>query len=113
MVIGAILLVVIAIFVGWYLGRRRKIRSKKSPFHPFETPPPAPPVQLSELHVPGWGEQKVIPPPFTPRELHGNGKFDTFKGVRELDAWDKPGELDSARRSGVKSGVYELGPRYT
>lgn len=101
MVIGAITAVVLAIFIGWYLGRRRKIRSKKSPFHPFENPPPAPPVQLAELHVPGWGEQKPIPPPFTPRELHGHGKFDSFKGVRELDAWDKPGELHGDRKSVV------------
>ncbi|KAH7311866.1 hypothetical protein BKA65DRAFT_517711 [Rhexocercosporidium sp. MPI-PUGE-AT-0058] len=113
MVIGTVSVVVIAILLGWYLGRRRKIKSKKSPFHPFETPAPAPPVQLSELHVPGWGEQKPIPPPFTPRELHGKGKFDSFTGVRELDAWEKPGEFGDGRRPGVKSGVYELGPRYT
>ncbi|KAH6725043.1 hypothetical protein BKA61DRAFT_589739, partial [Leptodontidium sp. MPI-SDFR-AT-0119] len=113
MIIGAISAVVIAIFLGWYLGRRRKNKSTKSPFHPFETPTPAPPVQLSELHVPGRGEQKPIPPPFTPRELHGKGKFDSFTGVQELDAWDKPSELGDGRRAVIKSGVPELGPIYT
>ncbi|CZT50746.1 uncharacterized protein RSE6_11788 [Rhynchosporium secalis] len=93
--IGVTLLVVIAIFLGWYLNRRRKARSRKSSLHSFETPSSADPAQLSgphELHVPGWGEQRPIVP-FTPRELHGNGKFDAVKGVRELEAWEKPGEL--------------------
>ncbi|KAH9218239.1 hypothetical protein DL95DRAFT_458496 [Leptodontidium sp. 2 PMI_412] len=97
MIIGAVFLVVIAIFLGWYLGKRRKNKSTKSPFHPFENPAPTPPVQLSELHVLGWGEQKPIPPPFTPRELYRKGKFDNFTGVRELDAWDKPSELGDRR----------------
>lgn len=105
-IIGVLTAVVLAVLLGWYFGRRRKNNSKKSPFHPFETSPPVPPVQLSELDVPEWNEQKAIPLPFTPRELHAKGKFDRFSGVRELEAWEKPSELHDGRKS-VR--VYELG----
>ncbi|KAL2062483.1 hypothetical protein VTL71DRAFT_6749 [Oculimacula yallundae] len=135
-IIGIITAVALTICIGCYLGRRRKIRSKKLPVDSFKPQDSSPPVQLSELQVPGWGDQNAIPLPFTPRELHANGKFDSFKGVRELDAWSAPGELGDGnldnfqgvreleawsapgelgdgRRSRIKSEVYELGPRYT